>query len=100
MHDEDIAVLDKDEIDIEEPKNYIVILLNDNYTPQVFVTEILKEIFHKDAKTAFEIMMDVHTKGKGIAGSFIYDIALTKQRETIKLARAFGFPLQVTLEEE
>jgi ATP-dependent Clp protease adaptor protein ClpS len=100
--EEDVAVIDKvdEDIDFEEPKNYVVIFLNDNYTPMLFVIDVLLQIFHKTSSEAEKIMLDVHNSGKGIAGSYIYDIALTKQMETMRLAKVCGFPLKVIIEEE
>jgi ATP-dependent Clp protease adaptor protein ClpS len=99
--EEDVAVIDQtdDEIDFEEPKDFVVIFLNDNYTPMELVVEILKTVFHKTVVEANVIMMDVHTKGKAVAGTYTYDIALTKQSESMKLAKMLGFPLKVIIEE-
>jgi ATP-dependent Clp protease adaptor protein ClpS len=101
-YEDDVAVIDKSEedIDIEEPKNYLVIFLNDNYTPMEFVTAILMEIFHKSTQEAESIMLKVHNDGKAVAGIYTYDIALTKQSSVIKIAKGLGFPLKVILEEE
>ena len=44
-------------------------------------------------------MMDVHSSGKGAAGSYIYDIAMTKKIQSEQLAVQQGFPLRLSLEE-
>ena len=87
-------------IDIEVPKNYRVILLNDDFTTMEFVVDILTEVFHKPEEEAYAIMMSVHQSGKGVAGIYPYDIAATKCQITLKKAREAGFPLKCTLEKE
>ncbi len=85
---------------LEEPKKYKVIFHNDDYTTQEFVTEILVDVFHKTYQEAEGLMMKVHLEGEAIVGVYSFDIALTKQNMTVKLARSQNFPLRVTVEEE
>ena len=87
-----------EEEEVKEPSMYRVILLNDDYTPQDFVVEILSGIFHKPPLEATQIMLDVHKKGKGIVGVYTYDIGSTKVHQVTKLARERGFPLKSILE--
>ena len=44
-------------------------------------------------------MMDVHKKGKGIAGIYSYDIAITKVSTAMSMARENEFPFKLTVEE-
>jgi len=83
---------------LKEPDMYKVILHNDHYTTQEFVVEILRSIFHKPVPEATRIMLDVHRKGKGIVGSYPYDIARTKVNQVLKEAREKEFPLRCTME--
>jgi ATP-dependent Clp protease adaptor protein ClpS len=92
------AVLDRDEIDIEEPGQYIVIFINDNYTTCEFVVLVLRQVFHKTGEEAEQIMTDVHTKGKGVAYTGAWDICATKAQHAMILAKQFGFPLRVEVE--
>jgi ATP-dependent Clp protease adaptor protein ClpS len=85
---------------IEKPRKYKVVLLNDNYTTMEFVIEVLMMVFSKSFNEASKIMLDVHKKGKGIVGSYSYDIALTKVKEVESLAKANKFPLKAEVEEE
>jgi len=84
---------------LKEPGNYAVMLLNDDYTTQEFVVEVLRTIFHKDMEDARRIMLRVHQKGKGQAGVYSYDIAETKVAQVEELALLHEFPLQCTIEE-
>ena len=81
---------------IKPPKKYAVILHNDDYTPMEFVVWILMEFFHKTEEEANSIMLEVHKKGKGVAG--IYDLQIAEQKisEVAESAKEHNFPLQVT----
>ena len=57
------------------PRQYKVVIHNDDYTPMEFVVEVLVKIFGKDRATATEIMWNVHLKGKGVCGVYSYEIA-------------------------
>lgn len=85
--------------EIKEPKRYNVIMHNDDFTTMEFVVSILTDIFHKDKLTANKIMMDVHKKGRGVVGSYPFDIATTKVRTALSRAKAEGFPFRMTVEE-
>ena len=85
--------------DVEQPRMFRVIIHNDNYSTMDFVVEVLMKVFHKSGAEATMLMMDVHKKGRGIAGTYTLDIALTKISQVHVLARHRGFPLKCTHEE-
>ena len=78
---------------------YHVIMLNDNLTPIDFVIQILMSIYNKTTEQATEITMHVHENGRGIAGTYSYEVAEQKALETINEARAAGYPLDVVIDE-
>ena len=80
-----------------EPIFYGVVLLNDDYTPMQFVTDILETLFQKSPAEAYRIMMQVHLNGRGLAGTYPYEVAETKVESLVSRARAAGFPLQATI---
>lgn len=82
-----------------EPKMYMVIMLNDDYTSMEFVIEVLMKVFHKEYHEAEVIMMDIHKKGRGTCGVFTYEVAETKVMQVSKLAREQGYPLKAVIEE-
>lgn len=86
--------------DVEEPKRYRVILVNDDFTPMEFVVEILRIFFNLDEESATRVMLNVHTKGKGVCGVFSKDIAETKVVMVNEFARENEHPLLCTMEKE
>ena len=80
-----------------KPPFYDVIIHNDDYTTMDFVVMILKTIFNKSHDEAMQLMLFVHENGEAIAGTYIYDIAQSKADKATSLARAEGFPLQITV---
>lgn len=85
--------------DLEEPKQYRVMLLNDDYTTKDFVVAILVGVFHKKHEDALSIMEDVHKKGRAIVGAYTYDIAATRCVQVHEAARQNGFPLRCVMEQ-
>ena len=87
-------------VDLREPKMYTVVMHNDDVTTMDFVVEVLVRIFHKTAAEGAEIMMNVHEYGKGVAGVYTYDIAVTKKLQADLMSRERSFPLKLTVEEK
>jgi ATP-dependent Clp protease adaptor protein ClpS len=77
-----------------------VILHNDDYTTQEFVVWVLETVFRKAEPEAVRIMLEVHRRGRGLAGVYPFDIADTKASQVKALAEAREFPLLCTLEPE
>lgn len=88
------------ELEIQEPKKYKVILLNDNYSTVEFVIQILMQIFKKNLDEATSITMNIHDNGKGVCGIYTYEIAQTKVAQVKVNARKAEFPLKAIMEEE
>ena len=96
----DVQLDEKIKVTVQEPKQWKVILLNDDTTPIEFVIQLLTQIFRHTELTAKDITLQVHETGSGIAGTYSFEIAEAKAVEATSLARANGFPLQIKLEEE
>lgn len=94
------TVIERANIKVKKPKNYKVIMHNDDFTTMEFVVAILNIIFNKDLEEANKIMMDVHKNGKGIAGVYPYDIAISKTNKAMLMAKNEGFPFKLTVEED
>lgn len=83
---------------LKRPPMYKVILLNDDYTPMEFVVHILQAFFGIDRENATHIMLNVHTKGKGVCGVYTRDIAETKVAQVNEYSQQNGHPLLCTME--
>lgn len=83
----------------DTPKQYNVVLLNDDYSTMDFVVHILESVFHKSPAEAYGIMMQVHVNGRGLAGVYTHEIAETKVDTVTVMARDAGFPLRAIMEE-
>jgi len=94
------AVLERRQDETETPKLYRVLLLNDDYTTMEFVVTVLEEVFHKSPAEAFRLMMQVHTQGRSVCGTYTYEVAETKVDAVRDRAAKEGFPLQANLEED
>jgi ATP-dependent Clp protease adaptor protein ClpS len=84
---------------LKKPPLFRVVLINDDYTPMEFVVEVLELFFGMDRPRATRIMLEVHTKGKGICGVFTYEIAETKVAQVSSYSQQHQHPLLCTLEE-
>ena len=83
---------------LKKPPMYKVILLNDDYTPMEFVVHILEMFFSMDREKATHIMLNVHTKGKGVCGVYTREIAETKVMQVNDYSRQNEHPLLCTME--
>jgi ATP-dependent Clp protease adaptor protein ClpS len=95
----DGAVKERAEIKKQHPDLFKVVLLNDDYTTMEFVIQVLEDVFQKPPAEAFQIMMQVHRNGRGIAGVYPWEVAETKAETVRSLATGAGFPLRATIEE-
>jgi len=84
---------------LKRPTMYQVLLLNDDFTPMEFVVNVLETVFGMDRQMATRVMLEVHTRGKGICGVFTYEIAETKVAQVTGFARQQQHPLLCTMEE-
>ena len=83
---------------LKRPPLYRVILLNDDYTPMEFVVQVLEQFFGMNREKATQVMLAVHTKGKGVCGIYPQDIAETKASQVNESARESGHPLLCEVE--
>ena len=83
---------------VEEPPLFKVLLHNDDYTTMEFVVWVLESIFNMAVDQAIQVMLNVHTRGIGVAGIYTFEIAEMKVEKTIALAREQEFPLLATME--
>ena len=97
LHDEGVA-LQETLPKIKRPPMYKVVLNNDDYTPMDFVVHILEIFFSQNRENAIRIMLEVHTRGRGICGTFTYEIAETRVSQVNCYSREHQHPLLCTME--
>ena len=98
QHDRGIAV-EEARPEVKPPPMYKVVLLNDDFTPMDFVVEVIQTFFAIDHDRATQIMLHVHTRGKGVCGVFTRDVAETKVQQVNSYSREHQHPLLCALEE-
>ena len=82
----------------KKPSMYNVLLLNDDYTPMEFVIMVLEKVFNKKQEEATQIMLHVHKKGIGVCGTFTYEVAESKCKSVMDMAKKNEHPLQSAME--
>ena len=80
------------------PSIYKVLILNDDYTPMEFVVYTIQNVFKKSHDEATRIMLKIHTEGQGVCGMFPLEIAETKMKQVLNLAKEHQHPLQCIIE--
>jgi len=97
-HKDQGLALEEARPEVKLPPMYRVILINDDYTPMDFVIEILINFFRMSHDRATQVMLHVHTKGKGVCGVFTFEIAETKVAQVNEYSRQSEHPLKCTME--
>lgn len=77
---------------------YKVIFRNDEKTTMEFIIFVLQAVFQKSEYDSIDIMFEIHHKNASIIGIYPKEIAVAKRNETLRLAKEFDFPLDVSLE--
>ncbi len=85
---------------LERPRMYKVILLNDDFTPRDFVTLVLKAEFRMGEEEAYRVMITAHRLGACVVAVYARDLAETKATRATEAGRAKGYPLLFTTEPE
>ena len=91
-------VLEEVKPKLKKPPLFKVVLLNDDYTPMEFVIEVLEIFFLMNREKATQVMLMVHTKGKGVCGIYTRDVAETKSTQVNEYARRYEHPLLCQVE--
>jgi len=94
------ALIPRTRTQTRRPHMYRVLLLNDDYTTQEFVVDVLKRYFNKSEPEAIRIMLLVHRQGVGECGVYTYEVAETKVTLVMEFARKHQHPLQCIMEKK
>jgi ATP-dependent Clp protease adaptor protein ClpS len=84
---------------VRKPPLFKVLLHNDDFTTMEFVVHVLESVFNLAEEEAVQIMLHVHQRGVGVAGTFTYEVAEMKVAMTTTMAQAHEYPLLCTMEE-
>lgn len=84
--------------EVLRPPLYQVVLLNDDFTPMDFVVEVLQVFFAMNREKATQVMLHVHTRGKGICGVYTREVAESKVTQVNEFSRQHQHPLLCTME--
>jgi len=98
-HDDNDLAVQEAKPKLKRPPLYKVMLMNDDFTPMDFVVEILTDYFNMNEDKATQVMLQVHTQGVGVCGTFTKDVAETKVHIVNEYARENHHPLMCTMEE-
>ncbi|MFR6360094.1 MAG: ATP-dependent Clp protease adaptor ClpS [Sutterella wadsworthensis] len=74
------------------PDRWMVVLLNDDYTPFDWVIDVLIRIFERTPVDAMTVTRSVHQQGRGIAGVYPRVKALRLVAKCMSEARRDGYP--------
>jgi ATP-dependent Clp protease adaptor protein ClpS len=84
--------------EVQRPPLFQVVLLNDDFTPMDFVIVVLETFFVMNRERATQVMLHVHTRGKGVCGVFTREVAETKVTQVNEFSRSHQHPLLCTME--
>jgi len=99
QHGDDGVAVEEALPKLKQPPMYKVLLLNDDYTPMEFVVHVLENFFRMDREQATRVMLNVHTHGKGICGTYTREVAETKVAQVNEYSRQNSHPLLCDMEE-
>jgi ATP-dependent Clp protease adaptor protein ClpS len=91
-------VLETAKPETTKPPLYAVMVLNDDFTPMDFVVEVLEFFFAMNREKATQIMLHVHTRGRGVCGVFTRDVAESKVTQVNEFSRSHHHPLLCVME--
>jgi len=98
MSDTEVKQTTRPILNIEPPKDYKVIYLNDDVTTYEFVIGSLMNTFDYDESNAADKSQEIDEKGAGIVAVLPFEIAEQKGVEVLLSARNEGYPLEIKLE--
>ena len=83
---------------LQRPPMCKVVVINDDFTPMDFVVQVLQQFFHHDREKAVQNMLQIHSHGRGVAGTYAVEIAETKTAQVNAYARKHQHPLLTVME--
>jgi ATP-dependent Clp protease adaptor protein ClpS len=93
-----LDLLEGDKVKVKRPSMWNIVFHNDDYTSMDFVVFVMTKVFHRSTEDALALTLAVHTQGKGIAGTYTFEVAEQKQCEVLLMAKIEEHPLRVEVE--
>src|ERR1700746_1370811 len=93
-----LDLLEKDEIKTKRPSMWNIVFYNDAFTSMDLVEFVLTTGFDRSTEDALALTFAVHTQGKGIAGTYTFEVGQQKQCEVLLMAKIEEHPLRVEVE--
>src|ERR1700745_2379507 len=78
-----LDLLERDEVKAKRPSMWNIVFYDDEFTTMDFVEFVLKAVFHMSPLDALALTLAVHTRGKGVAGTYTFEVAEQKQCEVL-----------------
>lgn len=85
---------------IQRPRLWKVVLLNDDFTPREFVVAVLRAVFRLTDDQAWRVMITAHRRGVCVVAVYVREVAETKAEDANRAAQAGGHPLRFSIEPE
>jgi ATP-dependent Clp protease adaptor protein ClpS len=98
LDDDRGALVEEERPEVKKPPMYQVVLMNDDYTPMDFVVSVLEMFFRLTRQQATQVMLHVHTRGKGVCGVYTREVAETKVTQVNEFSRSNQHPLLCMME--
>ena len=95
---ESASLLEAERSKSKPPRQYKVVLYNDDYTTMDFVIEVLQTFFAMNRERATQVMLKVHQEGSATCGVYSKDIAETTVAQVSAFAKQRVHPLRCELE--
>ena len=92
------ALLDAVRAEVGPPGRFQVVLLNDDFTPMDFVVFVLQEFFAMNQEKATQVMLQIHTRGRGTGGLYSREVAESKVNQVNEFSRQNHHPLLCMME--
>ncbi len=85
-------------VEVQTPRQFNVILWNDDVTTFDCVIFIMMTVFGMTEAQGTAFARVVDQIGRGVAGTYVRTVAEAKRDDAITYARSQGYPLRVTIE--
>lgn len=87
-----------DDVNIDKPKKYCCVVMNDDYSTFELVEYVAMKILKKTSEEAEVFALTVHLEGKALSEPYSFEVAEQKVYEIMSYAKSKDQPLLVNLE--